>query len=104
MKKYIVFLLFFILSETYAATDCGPYKVTMIQSQTTDLLVLFKNSNDLEIWKNIGFWSNSSTKPYLGLLMQAYAMKKNIQIRYEKDNYSCDQTDYLTIPSMVRIF
>ncbi|WP_228129551.1 hypothetical protein [Acinetobacter colistiniresistens] len=48
--------------------------------------------------------SAPSTKPYLGILMQAYAMKKNINLRYWEDNYNCDETDYSNTPAMVRMY
>jgi hypothetical protein len=30
-------------------------------------------------------------------------MKKNITLRYWNDNYNCDETDYITVPWMVRM-
>lgn len=104
MKKTIV-LIFILLfcTQSFAQVDCGPYKVMSIQTQETDLLALLKSQSGQESWKQIGSWSKPSTKPYLAILMQAYAMKKNITLRYITDNYNCDETDYITVPWMVRM-
>lgn len=104
MKKIIV-LIFILLfcTQSFAQVDCGPYKVMSIQTQETDLLALLKSANGRESWKQIGSWSKPSTKPFLTILMQAYAMKKNITLRYWNDNYNCDETDYITVPWMLRM-
>lgn len=104
MKKIIVLIVsLFFCNISFAQVDCGPYKVMQIQTQDTDLLALIKSQNGRESWKQIGSWSKPSTKPYLGILMQAYAMKKNITLRYIQDNYNCEETDYVTVPWMLRI-
>ena len=103
MKKIIVLIVsLFFCNISFAQVDCGPYKV--IQTQETDLLALLKFPSGRESWKQIGSWSKPSTKPYLSILMQAYAMKKNITLRYIQDNYNCDETDYVTVPWMVRMW
>lgn len=103
--KNIIVLIFSMLfcNLCFAQVDCGPYKVMSIQTQETDLLALLKSQNGQESWKQIGSWSKPSTKPFLAVLMQAYAMKKNITLRYWNDNYNCDETDYITVPWMVRM-
>jgi|GEM_PF-3286508 len=105
MKKNIVLIVsLFVCNISFAQVDCEPYKVMQIQTQDTDLLALLKSSSGRESWKQIGSWSKPSTKPYLGILMQAYAMKKNITLRYIQDNYNCEETDYVTVPWMVRMW
>lgn len=103
--KYILVLIFsmFFCNLSFAQVDCGPYKVMSIQTQETDLLALLKSQNGRESWRQIGLWSKPSTKPYLAILMQAYAMKKNITLRYIADSYNCDETDYVTVPWMLRM-
>lgn len=104
MKRIISLIVTIcICNLSFAQVDCGPYRVMQIQTQDTDLLVLLKSQNGQESWKQIGPWSKPSTKPYLAILMQAYALKKNINLRYIADNYNCDETDYITVPWMVRM-
>lgn len=104
MKKYYILITLLLCQYSFAFTDCGPFKVVQIQTQATDLLVLLRAaSNNVAYWKQIGPWSNPSTKPHLALLMQSYAMNKNILLRYSSDGYSCFNSDYNSIPTMIRI-
>jgi len=87
-----------------AMTTCGPYKVLGIQTQSSGLLLArLQFPNGAIYWKKIGDWSIPTTKPYMAILMQAYAMKEQITLRYSEDNYNCDITDYGTTPEMIRI-
>ena len=103
MKIIIIFISAFFCNQCFAQVDCGPYKVESIQPSTTDILVRFKSNNGSLFWKKIGDYSNPATKPYLALLMQAFAMNKNIVIRYLPDSYTCDSTDFYNIPMMVNL-
>lgn len=60
----------------FAHTNCGPYKLSMIQTEPDKLLVLLKSQSGQKFWKVISLWSAPLTKPYIAVLMQAYAMKK----------------------------
>lgn len=104
MEKIIILIFNMLFCNLcFAQVDCGPYKVETIQPSTTDVLVKFKSSNGGLFWKKIGDYSSPATKPYLAILMQAFAMNKNIVIRYLSDPYICDSTDFHNIPMMVNL-
>lgn len=104
MKKIIALIVTIsICNLSFAQVDCGPYKVDTIQPSTTDILVKFKSSNGDLFWKKIGDYSSPATKAYLAILMQAFAMNKNIVIRYLSDPYICDSADFYNIPMMVNL-
>jgi len=104
MIKIVLSLSICIFSSTaLAVTNCGPYKVKTIQTQSNDILVEFLASNGTSYFKQIGLWSSSSTRPYLATIMQALAMDKSIMIRYNPDDYVCASTDYSNAPVMVRL-
>ncbi|EPG38530.1 hypothetical protein F907_01115 [Acinetobacter colistiniresistens] len=55
MNKYCILITLSLISTfSSAQTDCGPYKVSMVQTQTNDLLVLLRSQNGKESWKFIG--------------------------------------------------
>ena len=84
-------------------TDCGPYKITAIQAQGGDLLVNAVDASG-NYWKEIGAWTAPATKPYQALLQQALITGSGIVFRYGIAAYNCNQTEYGTVPAMVRLY
>lgn len=103
MKKIFILASMLICTNTFAVTNCGPYKVKTIQTQANDFLVEFQANDGTTYFKQVGYWNTPSARPFLATIMQALAMDKYIMIRYSADDYVCASTDYNTAPVMVRL-
>ncbi|QHH96406.1 hypothetical protein [Acinetobacter dispersus] len=105
MKK-IIFALLLVASFSHAEQiDCGSYKIKSIQAEDGGIIVLLVDKAGKERWKSLGSWQNPSTKPFQAVAQQAFAMDKEVVLRffYTGQQYSCDETDYHTKPYMIRI-
>ncbi|QNW97261.1 hypothetical protein IC797_13095 [Acinetobacter seifertii] len=104
MKKIFLFLFCLGATTLHAEQiDCGPYKIVQIQTENKGVLVLLED-NAGKRWKNLGDWADAYTKPFQAIAQQALAMDKDVVLRfYYTGQYSCDATDYVSKPYMIRI-
>ncbi|HEM8710303.1 hypothetical protein Q5X45_10770 [Acinetobacter baumannii] len=104
MKKIFLFLLCLSATTLHAEqVDCGPYKIVQIQSENRGPLILLEDNIGTR-WKYLGDWADAYTKPFLAIAQQAFAMDKDVILRFTyTGQYSCNTTDYYSKPYMIRI-
>ncbi|MBJ9901588.1 hypothetical protein [Acinetobacter bereziniae] len=106
--KIIFFLLSLVIctSAKAAQTECGPYNVSIIQSENPGVLVFLRDTNGNEVVKALGTWQDPWTKSFQAIAQQALATDKKVVLRFIHDTseYKCNETQYYNSkPYMIRI-
>jgi hypothetical protein len=103
MKSSWILLCMTIASKLACAIDCGPAKVMAIQSQATTVLVYVVRDGYWSVWKKLGDQGTDALKSFQAIAQQSFAMDSLVYLRFP-DGYDCATTDYVTQPSMIRLF